>query len=166
MHHDGDEEAISILKSPNYTTHKTTYSDGLNSIRIHLKEVQQLNKAKISSFLKRNQLVYFLILMLYVVTWVTLVFLFNYSRGKEKDRNKELNRVNGALNQSIGLEENQNDTKGNEKEVIVKYLSFLKKHLPFKRFYVIKKQSNKFSPISQLSYDGLNNFKTGVFLFE
>ena len=136
-----DSLALSVLNSDTYWHNKEDYSSGLHDIAAYLDRVKIRNNAVIAENLENNRLMYFLILLLNVATWTVLVLLFYRSRKKFQNNNRELNKINKAMNKSLKLERVSNKRGGTD-AVIDKYLSFLEEHLPFGAYYFIEQSKN------------------------
>jgi PAS domain S-box-containing protein len=142
LSHRDDSASLEVLNSDAYWHHKEDYSSGLYEIAAYLDRIKARNNEEIASNLESNRLMYFLILFINLATWSVLVLLFNRSRHTAQMNNRELNRINTALNESLQLER-VSSKKGGTDAVIDKYLGFLEQHLPFGAYYFIEQAKDE-----------------------
>ena len=147
VHRDKTEDALAILNNEEYQTYKAIYSSVLEGIRSYLLKEADENKIVIANGLKHNRLIYFIILIVNLLTWLILVTLFNRSKKQVAASNIELQRINKALNKSIALEKNKEAVKDDVPTVMTKYLDFLRQNLPFSNYHIIEKRNNQFQTL-------------------
>ncbi|MCP4124847.1 MAG: PAS domain S-box protein [Bacteroidetes bacterium] len=143
-------KALALLDSKEYWNHKMTYSKGVADVSDYIRGRKEKNSQYIDSWIKENQFLYLIILLINLVTWLGMVVLFHRSSRISHNQNKELNRINKALNESLKLER-IGSVRGDSQEVIDRYLKFLKQHLPFEAFYFVEQDEDLVSVRSAIN---------------
>ncbi|MEZ5002479.1 MAG: PAS domain S-box protein [Chitinophagales bacterium] len=155
VHRDKMNEALAILNNEEYQAYKSIYASVLDGIRKYLLKEAEENKMVIANGLKHNRLIYFIILITNLLTWLLLVTLFDRSKKQVVAGNIELQRINKVLNKSIALEKNKEAVKDDVPTVMTKYLAFLKENLPFSNYHIIDRKDGKYQLLK--SHIGDNN---------
>lgn len=158
LHSNNKQKALAELEQEEYLKDKVNYANELNSISSYLIEAAEANKRAISDDLKQNHLLYFVILMTNLGTWLLLVTMFNRSKKQVADSNIELQKVNNALYESISIENVEATVKEDVHAVMQRYLRFLKNNLPFSNFHIIEKKNKKFYAIESVLAAKTNSY--------